>query len=225
LHAHWRAFAIALVLCAVAGGVIVLFAPDLAGLYLLGIYSIPTNSIVPLPHEPGILYAARFYHPLGVALAGALGSAVACFADYALVEAALRHPRIARARRARLFRWAVKWMTRYPFLIVLLFAATPLPVVVVRLIAPASGYPVGRYVVAQLLGRFPRFLALAYLGHAFHIPGWILIAMFVALLATVLIGSGGDDDDEGPDEDAFELPDLTDPEHPRPVLITPARDA
>lgn len=223
LNRYWRAFFLALTLCAAAGTLVVWLAPELAGLFLLGIYSIPSNSIIPVPHEPGILYFAKFYHPALVALVATVGTVIVCFADYAIVEAAMRHPKISGAREARLFRWSVKWMTRYPFLIIVLFTLTPLPIYVVRVLAPASGYPIGRYILAQIVGRFPRFLALAYVGYLFPIPGWALAAMFVALLVAMWLGSrstgaaAADDEEEEEIEDAVELdlPDLTDPEHPR----------
>lgn len=221
LNRHWRAFFAALVGCAVAGALVVALAPGFAGLFLFGIFSIPSNSIIPVPHEPGVLYFAKFYHPVWIAAIGTIGTGIVCFADYAIVEAALRHPRIKGASEARLFRWAVRWMTRWPFAIVALFSFVPLPVYVVRVLAPASHYPVWRYVTAMMVGRFPRFLALAYIGHAVQIPTWVLVAMFVVLLAAFLLGgrAPADQEDEEREEDEVELeiPDLTDPEHPKVV--------
>lgn len=223
LNRYWRAFLLCLAGCAVAGAAIVWLAPGHAGLFLLTLYAIPSNSFIPIPHEPGILYLAQWYHPLWVALAGTIGAVIVSFADYAVVEAALKHPKISGAREARLFRWAIKWMTRYPFAIIVLFTLTPLPIYVVRLLAPASGYPIGRYVLAQIVGRFPRFLALAWIGHVVHIPGWVLVLMFVALLAAMWLGSRGtgaapidDDEEEVDDAVPLDIPDLTDPEHPKP---------
>lgn len=221
LDRYWRAFFIGLTLCAVAGALVVWLAHDYAGLFLLGIYSIPSNSIIPVPHEPAILYFAKFYHPVSIALVATLGTVVVAFADYAIVEAAMRHPRVSGAREARLFRWCVKWMTRWPFAIIVLFTLTPLPIYVVRVLAPATGYPLRRYILALIVGRFPRFLALAYIGYFVPIPGWALLAMFVLLILFMWLGSrtGGaaaeDDEDEVIDDAVvLDLPDLTDPEHP-----------
>ncbi len=207
--------------CALVGGLMVTLAPRFDGLFLLAIYCIPGNSILPIPHEPAVLYVAQFYHPVWVALAATIGAVVVSFADYALVEAAMRHPRVSGAAEKGLFKWAVKWMRRFPFWIIVLFSLTPLPIYVIRLLAPASGYPIGRYLAAQIVGRFPRFLLLAWIGQAMHLPGWLLVTMFALLLAFMWIASrntssAGLDDDEDEDADAEELdiPDLTDPEHP-----------
>lgn len=221
LSKHWRLFFYALALAALVGGLVLWFAPDYAGLYLFGVYAIPSNSIVPVPHEPGLLYFAQFYHPAWIAIAGTLGTGVAAFADYGVVEAAMRHPKINGARQARLYKWAVKWLMRYPFATCFLFSFTPLPIYVVRVLAPASGYPVQRYVCAIMLGRLPRFFAIAWIGYLFPLPGWFLGALFVALIAVLFIASRSTrsgttaDAAEEPIEEIV-IPDLTDPDHPVP---------
>ena len=148
---HWRSFYLCLCAIIVAGTVMVLVLPRLAGLFLLGLYCIPTNSIFPLPHEPGVLYFAQFYDPLWIAIAATVASVIMSFADYAMVEAWMRHPRLGAVQHTRLFKWAVRWMKRWPFAIIVLFSLTPLPISVVRILAPASGYPVSRYIAAQIV--------------------------------------------------------------------------
>jgi membrane protein YqaA with SNARE-associated domain len=220
LTRHWRMFFVALAACAAVGTVIVALAPRFAGIFLLTIYCIPSNSVLPIPHEPAVLYFARFYHPVWVALAGTIGTVVVSFADYAVVEAAMRHPRVSGATEKALFKWALKWMVRYPFWIIVLFSLTPLPMAVVRILAPASRYPVGRYVAAQIVGRFPRFLLLAWIGHAFVMPAWLLVVMMGVMVGSMWLASRGsssiglDDDDEPETAEELEIPDLHDPEHP-----------
>ncbi len=187
---RWRAFVIVFGVAAVLGAVILAIVPDLAGLVLLGLYCIPANSILPIPHEPGVFYFAKFYDPLWVALVATLGSVVASFADYAVVEAAMRHPRVERAGETRVIRWALRWMQRAPFVIIVAFSLIPLlPISFVRALAPASGYPIGRYILAQLVGRVPRFYALAWIGQAVSIPTWLLVAMTVVTIAVAYFGN------------------------------------
>ncbi len=220
LHHYWRAFFYALVGCAVAGLLIVLFLPWAAGLYVFGIYSIPANSIIPVPHEPGLLYFAKYYQPVWIAVAGTLGTGVAAFADYEVVERAMRHPRIRGAREAKLYKSAVRWLMRFPFATIWLFSFTPLPIYVVRVLAPASGYPIGRYVAALMLGRLPRFFAIAWLGHTFPLPTWALVLLFFLLIGALYWGSrttgnaGLDDTDLAEDGEEILVPDLHDPDAP-----------
>jgi membrane protein YqaA with SNARE-associated domain len=161
--------------------VIVAAFPSLDGLFLLALYCIPTNSILPFPHEPGVLYVAQFYDPLEIAIAATVGSIVVSFADYAMVEYAMKRPRMSAAASHGLFGWAVKSMKRWPFAIIVLFSFLPLPIAVVRVLAPASGYPLPRYILAQIVGRMPRFYALAWLGKTVRLPIWGLAAMFIAM--------------------------------------------
>jgi len=202
LNNWWRAFVLALAAYAVVGTVVLVAVPHLAGVFLLGAYCIPANSVIPVPHEPAILYFAKFYDPFWCALAGTIGSLIACFADYAMVGAALHHRALAKTRNSALFQWSTKWMKRYPFAITVLFSFTPLPISIVRILAPAVEYNVRRYMLAQIVGRFPRFYLLALLGHAFMIPNWILIGLGILLLVTFFIGARSvEDDDEDLDDD------------------------
>jgi len=199
---HWRSFYLCLCAIVVAGTVMVLVLPRLAGLFLLGLYCIPTNSIFPLPHEPGVLYFAQFYDPLWIAIAATVASVIMSFADYAMVEAWMRHPRLGAVQHTRLFRWAVRWMKRWPFAIIVLFSLTPLPISVVRILAPASGYPVSRYIAAQIVGRLPRFFALAWLGAAVEFPTWVLVAIFVATVGLFWFSTQSPRDADDAPEDA-----------------------
>ncbi len=217
LSRRWKAFVLALAIYAVLGGLIIAFAADLAGLFLLGLYCIPSNSVLPIPHEPGVLYFAKFYDPLWIALAATMGSVIVSFADYGLIEAAMRHPRVKGASEVRLFRWAVRWMTRWPFAIIVMFSLVPvLPISIIRALAPASGYPLRRYIAAQIVGRFPRFYLLAWFGQLVMIPTWILVAATVGLAGFMYATARPplDDDEEDPEAIEIPVPDLTDPEHP-----------
>jgi membrane protein YqaA with SNARE-associated domain len=200
LNHWWRAFLFALAAYAVLGIVVLALVPDLSGVFLLGAYCIPANSVVPVPHEPAMLYFAKFYDPFWCALAGTIGSLIACYADYAMVGAAMRHRALTTTRNSRLFQWSTKWMKRYPFAITVLFSFTPLPIAIVRILAPAVEYPVRRYMLAQIVGRFPRFYILAWIGHTVMIPTWIIIGLGVVLLLAFFIGASAVEDD-GEDED------------------------
>jgi membrane protein YqaA with SNARE-associated domain len=189
LPVYWRRFCLALLGFAAAGGLILTLWPWLSGLFLFSIYSMPANSLLPIPHEPGLLYFARYYDPAWIALAGCVGTAVAAAIDYPVVKLAFEHPKIRRARNTKLYHLSVRWLMKYPFLTIFMFALTPLPVYVVRVLAPASGYPLWRYTLATMLGRFPRYYAIAWVGHLFHIPGLLLLALFAAMVGALILGS------------------------------------
>lgn len=183
VSSRWRMFGLALLGLGIAGGISVLVAPSTAGLVLLAIYCVPANSILPIPHEPGVLYAASLYNPIAVAVAATIGSVIASISDYAVVETALRHPRLDRARDHGIVGWAIRKFRTAPFAIVFACSLIPLlPISVIRALAPASGYPFRRYLLAGMLGRLPRFFALAYVGHAWTLPTWVLAAVAAVTL-------------------------------------------
>jgi membrane protein YqaA with SNARE-associated domain len=197
LSSRWRAFAVSLAALGAFGVLGVLVAPSLAGLFLLAVYCVPANSILPVPHEPGLLFVAAVYPPLAVAAAATIGSVIASISDYAVVETALRSPRIARARDRGVIGWAIRQFRHAPFAIVFVFSLVPLlPISIIRAIAPASGYPFWRYLLAGLLGRLPRFYALAYLGHAFAIPAWVLVVVTLVTLGMAVLGARSADASE-----------------------------
>ena len=68
------------------------------------------------------------------------------------------------------------------FLAILIARATPLPDGPIKLVAAAGRYPLPRYFVAVLLGGIPYFAALAWLGHEFPVPPWVLIVLVVAIV-------------------------------------------
>jgi membrane protein YqaA with SNARE-associated domain len=188
LNGYWRAFVAGLCVCAAAGIAILTFAPHLAGVFLCAVYAIPSNSVFPIPHEPGVLFFAKYYDPLLIAAAATFGSVVMSFADYAMIETMLRRSRLARQTRdSRLVQWGVRWMKRWPFIVVVVFSLVPLPITVIRVLAPLSGYPIGRYIAAQIVGRFPRFLILAMIGHAIQVPTWLLVALTLALVVVLYL--------------------------------------
>ena len=68
------------------------------------------------------------------------------------------------------------------FLAILLARATPLPDAPLKLVAAAGRYPLPRYFLAVLLGGIPYFALLAWLGHEFPVPPWILIALVLVVV-------------------------------------------
>ncbi len=67
------------------------------------------------------------------------------------------------------------------FLAILLARATPIPDGPIKLVAAAGRYPLPRYFLAVLLGGVPYFALLAWLGHEFPVPPWVLLAIIVVI--------------------------------------------
>ncbi|MEP7124221.1 MAG: VTT domain-containing protein [Byssovorax sp.] len=149
---------------------------------------IPAQTVLSQPLEPATMIIAKVAPPWEIALLGALAAAVAAVFDYFFVRRVFRIAALDRLRAHRLFARVESAAKVAPFLTILLFAALPLPFVMVRVMMPITGYPLPRYVVATALGRLPRFYVLALFGKLFDIPNWVLGAVLVGAL--VLGGLG-----------------------------------
>lgn len=148
-------------------------------------------SVVPQPLAPATLFTAKLAPPWAVALAAAAAAAIAAVVDHVVVRRAFSLKRLADIRQTQLFLRAEGWVKVAPFLTTTSFAAFPLPFLIVRVLLPLSGYPMGKYVAAVAIGRFARIFVIATVGRALDIPTPLLVAMYgvsiVAMLCAAII--------------------------------------
>src|SRR5438309_10016324 len=82
---------------------------------------------------------------------------------------------------------AIVWAgARAPFAVLAISGVTPLPFFPFKALAFAARYPLGKYLAAIAVGRLPRYLLLAWVGYAVHIPAWLLVFVFVLLLVPLI---------------------------------------
>ena len=155
-----------------------------------------------LPIAPATLIVAKVAAPWLVAAVAALAAALIAVGDYALVRRAFRTRALDRVRRSAIFAKVERWARLAPFLTTLLFAALPMPFVIVRVLVPVSGYPLARYVAAVSLGRYARVFALAAFGyggyfvvrtilHGADVPGFPSLMVMMLLLGGLQLLSLG----------------------------------
>ena len=136
-------------------------------------YSIPGNSFILLPHEPGVLFAGTLYHPAVVAIVGGLATIPASTIDYQLFRRAFRLGFMAQVTQSRISAFARRAFSIQPWWTTVMFAFSPIPFYPVRIAAPLAGYPATRYVAAVFVGRVPRYYLLAWGGdYAARLLGW-----------------------------------------------------
>lgn len=141
----------------------------------------PLSPFFPATYEPILMALGRAYEPALVAFVGILGILYIEYVNYHLYSAALLHPRLEGFRGKRLVRWAIDLFQRQPFFAVWLCAWSPLPYWAVRMVAPLAHYPIGPYLLATFLGRYPRLWFFAAMGGVIPIPTSWLIATAVTL--------------------------------------------
>ena len=171
---------------ALAGAILIpiaLLFPDAVPLVWLAIVGVPANGplspILPTLFEPLIIEAGKHAPALAVTLV-ALGVYMYTeFVNWHIYAWVLTWKRMAAASENRAVRWGVERFGRAPGSTVVFFAVTPLPFWAVRCLAILHGYPIGRFMAATAIGRFPRFFMYAWAGSTLPIPTWALVVVIV----------------------------------------------
>lgn len=149
----------------------------------LAFYAIPSNTALSVfPHEPVLIYYGKFGVLWIVALAATVGNLVAALMDHAVFVPVLNHRSLRGYKEKPIYRRAMRLFGRAPFATVAAASFAPVPFWPVKFLSFSGGYPLGRYLAAILVGRFPRYYLLAWLGAVLAIPTWVLIAVFVTIL-------------------------------------------
>ncbi len=162
--------------------------PQYSKLFNLFLYSIPSQFIVAIiPHEPIIFYFSKYFSPLSVTLVTLLGTLFAEYLNYMLVKLFFKIPKVDDLRKHRTFKNATYYFLRMPFVSLVIAAITPVPFYPFRIIAPASEYPLKKYLLALIVGRTPRFYILAYFGYSVPLPNEIIIVLFILLFAVSVL--------------------------------------
>lgn len=183
LSPKWKTFLTVMGLCcAVAVPAAALF-PTSRRLILLFLYTIPSHSLIPLPHEPAMVLAGKIYHPLVVALVAGTATFISSFLDYETVNFIFNRTRVGSAREHRIYRGCVYYFLKVPFVTLMSAAFAPFLVFYpFRVLGPTSGYPMRRYMVAVFIGRVPRFYLEALLGHALSWTNTFIVGVVVLLV-------------------------------------------
>lgn len=165
-------------------------SPRLADVQVLVLYVLYMSmafTLVPLPTAWIVLWAAREVDPISVTLLGTLGTCIANLHDYYIFHYLFRVERVKRAKQSAFYRQSVMWFQRAPFLTLAVASFLPIPVDVIRILAVSADYPRRRYALATAVGRFPRYLLLAYLGYELQLSNKAIFAVFLLTAAIGLI--------------------------------------
>ena len=179
-------------LVALLGIPILILFPRLVPLVWLAVLAVPANSplspLLPTAFEPLIMEAAKYERALWVTLV-ALGAYMYMeYLNWRFYGWVINWHRFGALRERRWVRHSVAWFARAPFTTVVVFAFTPLPFWVARLLALLHRYPIRRFMAATALGRLPRLYLYAWLGGLLRVPTVILVALIFGTSALVIVG-------------------------------------
>jgi uncharacterized membrane protein YdjX (TVP38/TMEM64 family) len=144
----------------------------------------PISVVVPAAFEPMLMVAGRAYPPLLVAAVAVAGNLYMDYINYHVFGAAIRHPRLERAKNSRVVQSMLRLFQRSPFFAVWLCSWSPIPYWIVSTLAPLSRYSMRKYLFATFLGRGPRVWFFASLGLVVPVATQVLVA-YIACAITV----------------------------------------
>ena len=188
LSPKWKTFLAVMALCSGVGVPLAILAPGTRPLILLFLYTIPSHSVVPIPHEPALVWAGKIADPLTVALVSGAAMFIACFLDYETVNFIFDRTRVGSARDHRIYQGCVHYFLKAPFVTLMIAAFTPFIVFYpFRVLSPTSRYPMWRYMLAVVIGRTPRFYLEALVGYSFNWRNTVLVGVAILLTSWMIM--------------------------------------
>lgn len=166
--------------------------PETAPLVGFSVFTIwmtgPLSPLFPTGYEPVLMVMSRVYAPVLVAAVGMATQIYVEFFNYHLHRRLLALDAAESLRESSVVRKLQGLFERHPFFTVWFCAWSPIPYWTVRILAPLSGYPLGRYMAATVLGRFPKLLIFAYLGLYWQAPSDALLLAVAG--GSMVLGAG-----------------------------------
>ena len=161
--------------------------PKYGGMVIYFFYTIPANSFLSLPHEPAVLYYAKMYSPLLLAILGGIATCLACFIDYEVLTPIFKLKKVSKIKETYLYKKCIDYFNKLPFVTIVLVGLSPIPFYPVRILAISSGYPMGKYMFSVFIGRVPRYYILAKFGQILRIPNWVIILLFAVMIGLIFL--------------------------------------
>ncbi|RLE03873.1 MAG: hypothetical protein DRJ11_02995 [Candidatus Aminicenantes bacterium] len=155
-------------------------------LWVLFFYSFPSEFLIAVvPHEPVLLYFAKFYLPLTVALIAATSTLLTESLNYSVFSYVSDWNILKKFQKKKTVNKIIDLFKRAPFLALWIAGLTPIPFYPFRFLVVMAHYPRWKYLLAVALSRTPRFFLLAWFGHEVHLSDEILIALFIILIVSM----------------------------------------
>lgn len=155
-------------------------------LWVLFFYSFPSEFLIALvPHEPVLLYFAKYYSPLTVATVAALSTILTELLNYSVFSYLSDWGPIQNAQKKKPVGRIISLFKKSPFFALCIAGLTPIPFYPFRFLVVMANYPRWKYLLAILVSRTPRFFILAWFGHQFHIPDLLLAGLFLLLIISI----------------------------------------
>jgi len=157
-------------------------------LWVLFLYCFPAEFIIAtVPHEPVLLYFSKFYSPLIIALVSIAATALTETINYSIFRFVADLRLFKKILESKIVKKSVELFQKAPFLALWVAGFTPIPFYPFRFLVVLARYPIYLYILAVITSRTPRFSLLAIGGNAIKISDYLLIVLFIILIAVANI--------------------------------------
>jgi membrane protein YqaA with SNARE-associated domain len=157
----------------------------------LAFYAVPANSAISVfPHEPVVIWYGSVGSIWWTATAASAGTLVAGFLDHSVFVPVMNLKGLTAYKEKAWYQKAARLFMKYPFAVIVVAGFTPIPFFPFKFLSFSLHYPLARYLTALLMGRFPRYVLLAWIGHVIQIPTWLLIAVFGGAILAYALKAG-----------------------------------
>jgi membrane protein YqaA with SNARE-associated domain len=156
---------------------------DSKSLWVLFLYCFPAEFIIAtVPHEPVLLYFAKFYSPLTVALVSVAGTVLTEVLNYTVFKYVADLKVFRKMLESRAVQKTVRLFNRAPFAALWVAGFTPIPFYPFRFLVVIARYPLAKYILAVFTSRAPRMYLIALAARAIRFPDYVIIIITGVLI-------------------------------------------
>lgn len=163
-------------------------ARDSKSLWVLFLYCFPAEFIIAtVPHEPVLLYFAKFYSPLTVALVSVAGTVLTEVLNYTVFKYVADLKLFRKMLASRTVQRTVHLFQKAPFAALWVAGFTPVPFYPFRFLVVVARYPLWKYVAAVITSRAPRMYLIALAARAIRFPDHVILIITGVLIVAANI--------------------------------------
>lgn len=156
---------------------------DSKSLWVLFLYCFPAEFIIAtVPHEPVLLYFAKFYSPLTVALISVTGTVLTEIVNYTVFKYMADLKVFRKMLASRVVQKTVHLFNKAPFAALWLAGFTPIPFYPFRFLVVIARYPIAMYLLAVVTSRAPRMYLIALAARAIRFPDYMILVITGVLI-------------------------------------------
>lgn len=154
------------------------------------VYMSVACTLIPLPTPPYVIGIGKIFHPGIVAFVGAFGNCIAAFIEYRFIIWLFSKIELQQKVEANwIFQRFAYCFNHAAFTSLVFTGFSPIPFEPFRFAAILARYSIPRYLLAVLVGRFPRYYLIAMIGDTYQVPNQYLIIIFIVLFVAPVISS------------------------------------